>query len=96
MLNKIKENNDKHLLIGLNKNNDKHQWQDLEGNFCDQTVIDWYPGKPKSYHNNGENCLHVIATTSQLNVIPCDVLYSSPCKHNNSHYFYGLCEKILI
>ena len=50
----LKKHNDKHLWIGLNKNNVNHKWQDLEGNFCDQTIIDWYPGESKNYHN-GEN-----------------------------------------
>ena len=70
----------------------QHQCHDLEDNFCDTTVIDWYPEEPNNYRNNGESCAHVVVNTSQLNDIPCDMTYGSAAE-SIQFCFYGLCER---
>ena len=87
----IKTYNDKHLWVGISRNTINHQWKLLDGTPAQDWVLNWYPGEPNNHENNGENCAHVIATTSQLNDENC---YTNSSKFVYKSYFYGLCEQM--
>ena len=92
MLKAIKENNDKHLWVGMNKNNPEHKWQLLDGSFDQDLVLDWLPGEPNNDQNAGENCVDVIATTSQMNDVDCSTYTSYAGMDRYWAHYYGLCE----
>jgi len=96
VLEAIKANNDKHLWVGINKNNYQNQWQLLDGTSGEDWVLSWHPGEPNDAMYNGENCAHVITTTSQMNDASCyETFISWNYDSRYRAYYYGLCEKAL-
>jgi len=96
VLEAIKANNDKHLWVGINKNNYQKQWQLLDGTSGEDWVLSWHPGEPNDAMYNGENCAHVITTTSQMNDASCyETFISWNYDSRYEAYYYGLCEKAL-
>ena len=95
MLEAIEANDDKHLWVGISRTGPQNQMQLLDGSSSQHLVLDWFPGEPNGAVY-GENCAHVIATTSQMNDNPCDQTFTSFGMYLKiAAPIYGLCERVV-